>query len=111
MNPNGAGEPPIKIGGEFRGRGKGPHDDVEVRVAYALIHAPTLASFLSNVELREFRINQVDDGWRLMLKGKRGREHQVAFFYAENWRDLVTLAVTSLDTGRVDWYHDRYPPK
>ena len=106
-----AGRPPIKIGGEWRPQGKGPHDDVEVRVAYALVHVPVLAKFLSDVDLREFRISSADGGWRLMLKGTRRDKHVVAFFHADSWKDLITLCATTLDTGAATWYPDLYPPK
>jgi len=101
--------PPLNNGGEYRTQGKGPHDDVEVRVAYGLTHAPRHAKWTQNVELREFRITDIGGSWRVMLKGRRKGKAMVAFFNAETWRDAIALSVTSLDTGYVTWRPDRYP--
>lgn len=106
-----AGRPPIKIGGEWRPRGKGPHDDVEVRVAYTIFHTDVLSSFLYGVDVSELRITNLGDVWRLMLKGDRKRQPVIAFFYAETWQGLFTLMATSLDSGAATFYQDIYPPK
>lgn len=103
--------PPFKNGGTWRTQGKGPHDDVEQRVAYGLFHTPTVARFLDGVDIRELRVTFIGDEWRLMLKGRRGTRHLVCFFYAPGWREAYTLMVTSLDSGHVVWQPDRYPPR
>lgn len=104
-----AGQPPIKIGGEWRPPGKGPHDDVEVRVCYSFLHAPTLAKFLSNVDLQAMWLMVEDGGWRLTLKGRRRGKPVVAYFHERNLRDVVTLAATTLDCARVTWWEDPRP--
>lgn len=106
-----AGWPPIKIGGEWRPMGKGPHDDVEVRVAYSLVHAPTLAKFLSDVDLQAMWLTIETGGWRLTLKGRRRGKPVVAYFHERNFRDVVTLASTTLDCGRATWWEDGHPVK
>lgn len=105
-----APEPQTKVSGTWRTPGKGPHDDVEVRVAYGLVHAPATALFLEGVELREFRITSTAEGARIMLKAKRGKMHVVAFFNADSWRDAIVLALTSLDSQHVVWKPDQWPP-
>lgn len=111
MGTPSAGEPSIEIEGEFRPQGKGPHDDVEVRVAYSLVHAATLTWFMEQVELLELRVSVLEDGYRVMLKGTRKGKHLVAFFRAASWREAITLAATSVDCGYVTWWPDQYPPK
>lgn len=102
---------PFKNGGQWRTQGKGPHDDLEVRVAYALVNAETIARFLDGVLLQEFRLTALELGYRVMLKGMRGGKPVVAYFYEEAWRDVVRLAVTSLDTARATWTPDIHPLK
>lgn len=46
--------PPIKIEGHFRRQGKGPHTDVEVRVAYGLIHLPATIFMIDDITLTKF---------------------------------------------------------
>lgn len=104
-----AGWPSIKIEGEWRPAGKGPHDDVEVRVAYSFMHAPTLARFLSGVDLDAMWIMAEETGWRLTMKGKRNGTPLVAYFHATSFRDVITTAATTLDTGRVKWWPDDNP--
>lgn len=106
-----AGWPPIKIGGEWRPKGKGPHDDVEIRVAYGMFHAPTTAAMMDGVSLHHCWMSQVDDQWRVMLKGTRRGKPMVAFFYGPSWRDAIVLMVTSLDSGHAAWRTDTKPPK
>lgn len=109
--PDVAGKPRFKNRGEWRRPGKGPHDDVEVRVAYGLANSETLARFLDGVELQEFRITNLTEDCRVMLKGNRGTSPVVAYFYAPTWRDALRLAVSSLDTGNARWELDDYPLK
>lgn len=104
-------KPPLNNGSEYRTQGKGPHDDVEVRVAYGLTHAARHAKWTQNVELREFRITAVDDGCWVMLKGRRNGTKLVAHFNAGDWKDAIALCVTCLDTGRVSWVLDDYMPR
>lgn len=106
-----AGGPPFKNGREYRRRGKGPHDDVEVRVAYALNNAETLARFLDGVNLQEFRVTAMELGYRVMLKGRRGPNPVVAYFHEETWRAAVRFAMSMLDTARTNWEPDDYPLK
>lgn len=104
-----AGWPSIKIDGEWRPPGKGPHDDVEVRVAYSFLHAPALARFLSGVDMDAMWLMAEEGGWRLTIKGKRGERPVVAYFHATSFRNVVTLAATSLDTDRAKWWPDDNP--
>lgn len=106
-----AGGPPIKIGSEWRPAGRGPHDDLEVRVAYSLRHAETLCGFLAGVELTQFSLFKRSYGWLLMLKGKRGRKELVAFRPATTFPGALVLAATSLDSGDVPWQADKPKPK
>lgn len=91
--------------------GKGPHDDLEVRVAYSLFITPALTRYIAGVELLELRVSAVGEEWRLMLKGLRRGKHLVAFFYAPTWRDVFVHMTTMVDIGYVTWYDDIYPPK
>jgi len=100
-----------KLSGTWRTRGKGPHDDPEVRLGYGLKHAPANARYKSDVHLREIRVTEVEDGWRVMFKGDRGKRPVIAYVFAETYAIAVVLAVTSLDIGILAWYHDDYPPK
>lgn len=103
------GAPPIKIGGEWRPSGKGPHDDVEVRVAYSFLHAPTLARFLSGVAITAVWLTVEPGGWRATIKGGRGSKHVVAYLHGASFRDAVTICATSLDTGSLRWWEDSRP--
>ena len=106
-----AGAPSIKIDGEWRPQGKGPHDDVEVRVAYSLRHGETLCRFLSGVELTQLTFFKKPEGWLLMLKGTRGKKKLVAFLMAFTFADALVMAATTMDTGKVPWGPDNPPPK
>lgn len=102
--------PLCKPSGEWRAQGKGPHDDIEVRVAYGLFHTPTVVAFLDGVDLDEMRISKLPHTWRLMLKGRRSGQPLVAFYYADTWRDLIVLMVTSTDSQHTGWQQDDHPP-
>lgn len=99
--------PPIKIGGNFRSRGKGPHTDVEVRVAYSLLQAETLAFMLDGVRLTHLCIMPRTDDYLIMLKGTRKGKKKIAFLDAPTFRDVVVLAATSLDSGHIPWRDDK----
>ena len=103
--------PSTEVGGKWRNPGQGPHPDPEVRLGYALRQAPALSSKVAGVRLRELRITEVDDGWRVMLKGDRGKKPLVAYIFSETYIDALVIAMTSLDIGRLTWHHDEYPPK
>lgn len=105
-----AGWPPIKIGGSWRPPGQGPHDDVEVRVAYSLRHGEALCHFLAGVELTQMSVFKREDGWLLMLKGDRRGKKLVAFLNAGTFQDALVLAATTMDTNRVPWKDDSPPP-
>lgn len=104
-----AGRPPIKIGGEWRPQGKGPHSDVEVRVAYSLFHAEVNAFFLDGVKLTQMSLFKKDDGWLLLLKGVRRGRKLKAWFVAPSFRDALVVATTSLDCAHVSWQADTPP--
>ena len=103
--------PSTKVDSQWRPPGKGPHDDIEVRLAYGLIHMPVLTDFLAGITLKEIRVTAVEGGWRVMLKGKRGKEHKVAFFAADTLRGALMEAVTTVDINYTEWHPDRFPPK
>lgn len=103
--------PPIKIGGEWRTQGKGPHDDLEVRVAYSLRHGPALCSFLAGLELTQMSLFKREDGWLVMLKGERPGKQRVAFLNASTFEGALVLAATALDSGNVPWKVDVPWPK
>ncbi len=105
------GWPPIKIGGEWRPPGQGPHSDVEVRVAYSLFHAEANAFFLDGVVLTQLGMFKKDDGWLLLLKGTRKRKKLKAWLHARTWRDALVLAATCLDCSHITWTVDSPPPK
>jgi len=60
--------------------------------------------------LQELRISWIGDIWRMMLKGMRGRKHIISFFYADEWKDLLVVTVTSVDSGYASWAKDEHPP-
>lgn len=103
--------PSIKIDGAWRPRGKGPHDDREVRMAYALCHTPTLTKLLSGVDFTELRVTKLAEVYRVMVKGKRGKRYLVSFFYGGTIVEALMSALTHLDTGYAHWKDDAYPPK
>ncbi len=102
--------PPITIGGQWRPGGKGPHDDIEVRVAYGIFNTPVLTQMLGGVELSQLRVTKVDYGWLIMLKGVRRGRYLVAFFSAPTMRDVFVLMTTCVDIGYVTWKDDDHPP-
>ena len=103
-------EQETKVSGEWRTQGKGPHDDVEVRVAYSFIHAPALAYFLAGVELTPVRFTKEQGRWLLMLLGERPRMRVVAFVSADTYREAIVLCATYLDTNSVPWKESKPPP-
>lgn len=103
--------PPIKIGGKFRSPGKGPHTDVEVRVAYSLLHAETLAYMLDGVTLTHWQIMARDDGYLVMFKGVRKGKKLIAFLDAPTWSDAMVISATTLDSGHVPWKRPKPWPK
>lgn len=102
--------PTSKDGSRWRRNGKGPHTDVEVRVAYSFIHAPTLAWTLDAVELTHFSMIKKSDGWLAMLKGERPKMTVVAFIHGPTYREALVEAVTMLDSGHVPWAESKPPP-
>lgn len=105
------GAPAIKVAGEYRPAGRGPHDDIEVRVAYSLRHGAVLCEFLADLELTQLSLFKQEDGWLVMLKAKRGKRKRVAFMQAADFSDALVIAATSLDTNRVPWKVDKPRPK
>lgn len=105
-----AGQPPIKIGGEWRSNGQGPDVDLEARVTYGFVHAPAKALKLANVELTHLSLIKKSDGWLVMLKGERPRMTVVAFLHGETYCEALVLAVTSLDSNHVPWKESKPPP-
>lgn len=103
--------PLSKLIGTWRTPGQGPHDDVEVRLGYGLRHVEQLTEMHGNVRLREFRVTEVEDGWRVMFKGDRRGKPVVAYVYASSYINALIVAITSLDIGKCVWHHDEYPPK
>ncbi len=103
-------QPPIKIGGRWLPIGKGPHDSLEVRVAYGLCCTPVLVRDLNGVELQEMRLSTNRSEWRLLLKGVRRKRYVIAYFYAPSWREVLTEMVTLADTANIPWHDDEVPP-
>ncbi len=109
IRPLTAGQSPIKIGDEWMPKGKGPHDDIEVRVAYGLFQTPDLVGDLASVDLQEMRLSVNRGEWRLLLKGVRRKRYVIAYFYAPTWREVLTEMVTMADTGYIPWQDDEVP--
>lgn len=105
------GTPSIKIDGELELPVTPVDAHVAVRVAKGLGNLHTVCYIHAGVTLQELRISWIGTTWRLMLKGKKGRRHMAAYFYALEWWDLLTLAVTAVDSSHVDWAEDLYPPR
>ena len=103
--------PQTKVSGTSRPPGQGPHPDPEVRFGYALKQAPAYTQKHGGVHLRELRVTEVDGGWRVMVKGDRGKEPVVCYTYHESYVAALVLAMSFLDQGQVTWHHDRYPPQ
>jgi hypothetical protein len=61
------------------------------------------------VTLKEFRVNVLPTGFRVMLKGSRAGKPLVAFFHADTWHDAIKTATTALDTNYASWWPDKYP--
>lgn len=110
MQPPITDRPTSKDVGEWDPPGKGPNSKPEVRMAYGFTHLHTLLYRRDGITLQELRISWIGDIWRMMLKGIRGRRHIVAYFYADEWRDLLMVAVTSVDSGYASWDLDDHPP-
>lgn len=105
------GSPSIKIDGELELPVTPVDAHVAVRVAKGLGNLHTLCYVHEGVTIQELRISWMGSTWRLMLKGKRRGRPIVAFFYADQWWDLLAVTVTSVDSGYADWHPDSYPPK
>lgn len=103
--------PSIKIDGELELPVTPVDAHVAVRVARGLGNLHTVCYVHEGVTLQELRISWIGSTWRLMLKGKRRRRPVVAYFYADEWWDLLVVAVTSVDSGHVGWDTDTYPPR
>lgn len=101
--------PTSKDDNRWRKQGKGPHDDLEVRVAYALVHIPTLLRFLADITLTAFWITAEEGGWRLTIKGIRRKKPVVAYLHVEAFRDLMGAAATSADSNTLRWWPDKHP--
>lgn len=95
--------PPIEIAGTWRNRGRGPHDDVEVRVAYGLLHLDTVVHFLHGIELTAFALWKKEDEWVVMLKGQGPRKPMIAWLHAPTFKDALVMAATACDSSHVDW--------
>lgn len=108
---NQSGGPSIKIDGELELPTTPVDAHVAVRVARGLGNLHTLCYVQEGVTLQEMRLSYMGTTWRLMLKGKRRQRPVVAYFYADEWWDLLVVTVTSVDSGFADWHADSYPPK
>lgn len=95
--------PPIEIDGTFRNPGKGPHTDVEVRVAYSLRHLETLVRFLGGVDLTTVSLFKKPDGWLVMLKGIGPRHPMIAWMHGATFAQALEILATSCDSSHVDW--------
>lgn len=109
METEEAQRPTTNVGSRWRTRGHGPYDDVEVRIAYGFVNAPDLVRHLDGVDMTAFWVTVEDRGWRLTVKGNRRGKHVVAYFHAGDFRDLLAIGVTSLDTSRAMWWPDSRP--
>jgi len=89
--------------------GKGPHGDLEVRVAYGLFQTPYLVERLAGVDLQEMRLSVNRGEWRVLLKGTRRKRFVIAYFYAPTWREVLTQLVTMADSGFIPWHDDEVP--
>ncbi len=99
----------IYIDGEWRSKGKGPHDDLEIRVAYSFLNLPEYSRWTTQVEVTAVWLTAEEGGWRVSLKGiRRGRPLR-AFLHAPDYKAAVVLAGTSVDVGQVEWKHDPRP--
>lgn len=96
-------EQATKVTGEWRPDGKGPHDDVEVRVAYGLHHLDKVVLFLCGVELTHFSLFKKRDGWLVMLKGVGPRHPMIAWMHAKTFKEALVVVATTCDSSHVDW--------
>ncbi len=102
--------PPIKIAGGWEPIGQGPIMDLERRVAYGLLNLPANALSQDTVDLHEFRMIPREDGWLIMLKGKRGDRKLIAWIHGPTWGEALLAATTSVDSGHVPWRADDQSP-
>jgi hypothetical protein len=74
------------------------------------MHIPANAQSQDGVELSEFRVIPVDDGWLVMLKGTRRGVRLIAFVHSPTWRGALRTTTTMLDSSHLPWRREEPPP-
>lgn len=80
---------------------------LEERVAAGILDLVKNVFYMDAVDLTELRVLKRDDGWLVILKGKREGQKLVAFFNADRFVDALAFAATSTDHGKSRWHLDR----
>lgn len=111
VRPLSNSSPAMNIASRWRPSGQGPNPDLEVRIGYAVRHIEAHAAWKHQVHIRELRVTEVEDGWRLMFKGDRDGKPVVSYIYNDTYLSALTLGLTTLDLGQCSWEYDKYPPK
>lgn len=83
----------------------------ERRAARGLLALVQNASYMYAVQVYDVRFTRRDEGWLVMVKGKRYGAYLIAFFNAPRFAEALIYVATSMDSKHVDWFEDRYPPK
>lgn len=86
------------------------YEEKEARVASGILDVCKNAFWVDAVNIYGIWIAKGDDGWYLMLKGRRHGRYLVAYFNAATYADVLETAVTAVDSAHAEWRRDKKPP-
>lgn len=104
-------EPPSEDDGA---RSVGPEDKFRIVLIPApdgWMDLPKTAAYVDGMVVYSASVHEHLDGWRVILKAKRRGKFWVTFINAESWTDALEGTVEWAETGTLQWWPDKYPPK
>ena len=84
-----------------------PTDETSAFVQFGELSYYT--AYAHAVALRKVQLEEHEDDWRAILKGRRKGEYVVTFLSAPTFTRLVLLIGQLSDKDGLTWYPDKYP--
>ena len=72
---------------------------------------PHTTAWVDGMVLYSTTIAEHMDGWRAILKATRRGRFYVSFVHGTTWRDALEGVLDWAETGTLQWWEDKYPPK
>lgn len=84
-----------------------PTDETSAFVQFGELSYYT--AYAHAVALRKVQLEEHEEDWRAILKGRRKGEYVVTFLSAPTYTRLVLLIGQLSDKDGLTWYPDKYP--